>query len=301
MKTDNERIEKIVGQVCGECKVISAKRMGGLTNCSYHVMVKKEGESSYAELAVRLPGKGTEKLINRADEKKSTQLACLLGIEPTLYWFDEMTGEKVSAFVSEGKTLHGSDLRQEENILRVAEIFTRLHTCKENTGVRFDVLGKAKDYDQLIRNSGGSFWCNYSTVEETVQKLWREDAFTVEYVPCHNDPLSENWILRDDGRMYLIDWEYAGMNDPMWDLADVSLEAEMTPLIEELLLQTYLGRKPKWYEQRRFEINKIAIDFLWSLWGKARATYDGPCMEKYACERWQRMWRNLQKLENVGV
>ena len=62
-------------------------------------------------------------------------------------------------------------------------------------------------------------------------------------VHCHNDPLCENWV-EGDGKMYLIDWEYAGMNDGMWDVADVSIEASFTWEQDRLLLEKYLDRTP---------------------------------------------------------
>ncbi len=58
----------------------------------------------------------------------------------------------------------------------------------------------------------------------------RMNKLAITKTPCHNDPLCENW-LRDPKRIYLVDWEYAGMNDPLWDLADISIEAGYTPLL----------------------------------------------------------------------
>ena len=120
-----------------------------------------------------------------------------------------------------------------------------------------------------------------------------DQASTIQKVPCHNDSLCENWILQDNERMYLIDWEYAGMNDGMWDLADVSIEASLTPDQEEILLAAYFNRIPFPEERKRFFANKIYLDFLWTLWGKARVPFDGEPMEVYAAERYARLKENL--------
>ena len=61
-------------------------------------------------------------------------------------------------------------------------------------------------------------------------------------VPCHNDPWPAN-LLDADGRIYLIDWEYSGMNDPMWDLADLSVEAGFGPEQDRTMMEVYYGAR----------------------------------------------------------
>lgn len=114
-------------------------------------------------------------------------------------------------------------------------------------------------------------------------------------VPFHNDPLCENWV-RGDSRMYLVDWEYAGMNDPMWDLADISIEADYDNSMDKDFLMAYFGRQATGKECRRFSANKIYLDFLWCLWGKTRVPFDGETMVRYADERYERLKRNLELL-----
>lgn len=85
------------------------------------------------------------------------------------------------------------------------------------------------------------------------------------------------------------------MNDPLWDLADVALEAELNSEQEEVLLKSYLGREIAEEEKEGFAINKVLIDYLWSLWGKTQAVHEGEEMEQYALERYQRMKKNMIK------
>lgn len=94
--------------------------------------------------------------------------------------------------------------------------------------------------------------------------------------------------------MYLVDWEYAGMNDPMWDLADISVEAGYGSEEDELLLQYYLNGEVANHIRRQFAANKIYLDYLWSIWAKARVPYDGQPLEEYARERYERMKENIQ-------
>jgi len=86
------------------------------------------------------------------------------------------------------------------------------------------------------------------------------------------------------------------MNDGMWDLADVSIEADYSKENDELLLRSYFGKEPDELERKRFIANKLYLDYLWSLWGKTRVPYDGDFMEQYALDRYLRLKKNLEQI-----
>src|SRR5690606_29717818 len=84
--------------------------------------------------------------------------------------------------------------------------------------------------------------------------------------PCHCDPLCENFL--DTGeRMWIVDWEYSGMNDPMWDLGDLAVEGGFDEALEEEMLHAYFGRAATAAERGRVTIYKAMCDLLWTLWG----------------------------------
>jgi thiamine kinase-like enzyme len=85
-------------------------------------------------------------------------------------------------------------------------------------------------------------------------------------VPCHNDPWPAN-LLDADGRIYLIDWEYSGMNDPMWDLADLSVEAGFGPEQDHAMMEAYHGIGLSQALCSRLEVYKAMSDLHWSVWG----------------------------------
>ena len=120
----------------------------------------------------------------------------------------------------------------------------------------------------------------------------------VKKVPCHNDPLCENWV-EGNGRMYLIDWEYAGMNDGMWDIADVSIEAGFDETCDKLLLRAYMEKEPDVMDEKHFLASKIYVDYLWTLWAKARVPYDGQPMEDWAVERYSRMKSFIEQYAEI--
>lgn len=295
VEKDIPKVQALCEDILGEnyCKI---KRLGGLTNHTYHVTLK-----GGMEYVVRIPGDGTEELIVRADEKKSTALACDLKIDAKCLYFGE-DGSKVTEYISDAVTMSADLLKKEFRIKQMAEIFRRLHSCGQNTGVLFDVFDMALGYEKIIRGNHVAMYADYPEVKETVMRIKSEidRCCDIKTVPCHNDALCENWVTQGDGgRMYLVDWEYAGMNDGMWDLADVSIEAGYDHLLDEKLLKEYYGRNIEELDWKHFLANKIYVDFLWTLWAKTRVPYDGQSMEDWADERYARLKNNMKNYQNI--
>ena len=97
----------------------------------------------------------------------------------------------------------------------------------------------------------------------------------------------------------MIDWEYAGMNDRMWDLADISIEAVFDRNYDALLLRSYFGEEPTEKIWKHFYANKIYVDFLWTLWAKTRVPFDGQPMEDWAVERYARLKKNIAHFKQI--
>ena len=284
IKEDIPKVKALMLKVLNTDEYIDLQRMGGLTNHTYKVNLIN-GE----EYVVRIPGEGTEKLIARDDEMISTKLACELGVDAELLYFD-LSGAKVTRYIPNAITMSANSLREEKHIKQVAQIFMKMHNCGVDTKIPFEVFDMARGYEKIIRDNNVSMFEDYQYTKNEVMKIKEEVDATVEIckVPCHNDPLCENWI-EGNGQMYLIDWEYAGMNDGMWDLADVSIEAGYDVTCDNLLLRSYMGKEPGIIDKKHFLANKIYVDYLWTLWAKARVPYDGQPMEDWAVERYGRL------------
>lgn len=268
--------------------------MGGLTNHTY-----KATMAGGEEYVVRIPGLGTESLINRKDEMVSTTLACDLGVDAELLYFDE-SGAKVTRYIKDAITMSAEALFEPKHIEQVAGIFKTMHRCGVDTKVPFEVFEMAEGYEAIIREHQVAMFEDYAQMKAVVMGIKAEvdGMVPITKVPCHNDPLCENWV-EGNGRMYLIDWEYAGMNDGMWDLADVSIEAGYGKEQDRFLLQAYLGHEPKAAEEKHFLANKIYVDYLWTLWAKARVPYDGQPMEDWAQERYGRLKENIKAYQEI--
>ena len=291
---DLASIVELIGNVLHVNEYKTVERLGGLTNHTYHVTLN-DGK----EYVIRIPGEGTQELIVRSDEKISTELAARLGIDVEMLYFGE-DGSKVTKYIPNAVTMSADTLGEEQNIEQVAEIFRTLHSCGENTGVAFEVFDMAAGYEKIILNMNVSMFEDYQENKQRVMDIKEkiDKTIAVSKVPCHNDALCENWVKGND-RMYLIDWEYAGMNDGMWDLADVSIEASFNAEQDRLLLMNYLRREPEKMDWKHFLANKIYVDYLWTLWAKARVPYDGQPMEDWAQERYLRMKNNIMEFASV--
>lgn len=288
-------IKKLLRKVFPDDDYKEIKRLGGMTNHSYKITRHNE-----KEYVVRIPGEGTEELINRRDERKSTELACKLGIDAELLYFGN-DGTKIMQFIQDSQPMNEQVLRQKENILQAAHIFRKLHTCGEDTEVSFEVFEMAQLYEKLIHDHAVLLYDDYDEVKQSVMEIKASVDITgvAPKVPCHNDSLVGNWVIDHSGKLYLIDWEYSGMNEAMWDLSCLSIEADYSAKDDMTLLSFYYGREASVNEQKRFIAAKLYVDYLWTLWGLTRVPYEGDFMQQYADMRYKRLKNNINSYEAI--
>ncbi|MCR4600420.1 MAG: phosphotransferase family protein [Clostridia bacterium] len=276
----------------------SIERLCGMTNRSYKVVLTDD-----EELLVRVPGEGTEKLIDRMNERKSTELACDLGIDSDLLYFGD-DGTKVMSFIHDPQPMNNEVMRLESNILQAAEIFHRLHYSGVDTGVRFEVFEMARLYEDLIKECEVELFDDYEEIKEQVMRYKSEidKEIKISKVPCHNDSLVANWVLNSNGRLYLVDWEYSGMNEAMWDLSCLSIEAEYTSKEDDELLKAYFAFEDTVVgieQKKHFIAAKMYVDYLWTLWGLTRVPYEGEFMRGYAAKRYERLKKSINDYDSI--
>ena len=296
VEQDIPQIRKLLKDVCGADSYDTLERLGGLTNHTYHAVL-----ADGREFVVRIPGEGTEEMIIRDDERKSTDLACRVGVDARMLYFGE-DGAKVTEYIKNAVTMSAEAFHNRDRVRAAADIFRTIHSCGEDTGVPFEVFDMAATYEKIIHDLNVPMFDDYEEQKAKVMKIKAEIDAVIPFqkVPCHNDPLCENWV-EGDGRLYLIDWEYAGMNDGMWDVSDISIEAGFDREWDSLLLEFYLGHEPSVDDWRHFLANKIYVDFLWTLWAKTRVPFDGQPMEDWACERYARMKDNIRDYDSYST
>ncbi len=291
---DLEKARTLIRSLFG-ANIVGVKRLGGMTNRSY-----KTDLSDGRSLVVRFPGEGTDAIINRSDECLSTILGSACGVDTTLLYFGN-DGVKIMEYIPGAETMTASRLREPQMIKAVAAIFRKLHSIGVDTKVKFDVFAMAEKYLSFIREKAVALFDDFDIVTGEVSRIKGivDSECDIRIVPCHCDSLCENWVLDSAGRLYLIDWEYAGMNDAMWDLADISIEAAYDKDDDILLLDEYFCRHYTQQEYKNFTANKIYLDYLWTLWGKTRVPYEGKFMEQYALDRFLRLKESIRTFNGI--
>lgn len=270
-----------------ESEINKISPIGGMTNKNFKVCIN---DKSYV---LRVPGNGTEEMISRQDEIKNAVYANRIGVDAELVYFNEETGVKISNFIENAQTLSPEAAKKQHNMKMVCNILRTLHNSKEKMDNDFNIYEKIEKYENLSKKIDGLFYEDYYQVKDKIYYLKNiMNELEISYTPCHNDTIAENFIKSSEDKMYLIDWEYAGMNDPMWDIAAHSLENNFTEDEEELFLKIYFKGNVEEKYKKRILINKIYQDFLWSIWTNIKEA-KGDDFGSYGLDRYNRAKKNL--------
>jgi thiamine kinase-like enzyme len=235
---------------------------GGITNHNFRA---RFGEH---EVVVRIAGAETGLLgIDRAAEHVATEAAAKLGIAPAVLAFLPEHTCLVTAFV-EGTPVPGAQLRDPPVLPAVARALRAFHEHAPALPTTFDVAQIARDYLALARDRGvtpaPAAWDAAQLAERIATTLRGHPEHAV--VPCHDDLLGAN-VLGDGARVWLVDWEYAGMGDRYFDLGNLSINNGFTEADDRALLAAYWDEPAT---DRRFaalRLMRATSDIREALWG----------------------------------
>lgn len=234
------------------------ERLGGLTNRVYRL----------GDLCLRLPGKGTETYINRANEAVAAKAAARAGISPDVVFADPARGVMVTRYIDGAATMTAEAFASRQGAAaRAGAAFARLHRSGAVFPFRFELFAMIDEYLALLSTKDMALPDGYHDVVAEAGVIHAALArAALPLAPCHCDPLCENFL--DTGEvMWIVDWEYSGMNDPMWDLGDLSVEAGFGAAQDIEMLRAYFGAEPSAADHGRMVIYKALCDLLWTLWG----------------------------------
>jgi thiamine kinase-like enzyme len=243
------------------------ERLGGLTN-----LVFKAGE-----FCLRIPGKGTEEYINRANEAVAAREAATAGVSPEVLHVDPGTGVMVTRFIAGAETMSPEKFKARSGgPARAGEAFRKLHNSGAVFPFRFELFAMIDDYLKVLSTKDVALPAGYhDVVREAGSVRSALAAHPLPLVACHCDPLCENFL--DTGeRMWIVDWEYSGMNDPLWDLGDLSVEGKFDTTQDEEMMRAYFGGEARQAERGRIVIYKAMCDLLWTLWGLIQLANNNP-------------------------
>jgi len=256
---------------------------GGITN--HNLKVEVDGE----RFVLRVAGKDTSLLgIDRTVELAATRAAAAVGVGPDVVDFVEPEGWLVTRFV-EGEIPAPERMREPALLSRVARALRAFHDGAPIPG-SFDSFRIVESYRRTAIDRGGSVPDAYDWANEVARRIEATRSTDVP-VPCHNDLLNANFL--DDGeQLRIVDWEYAGMGDRFFDLANFSVNHELDEAQSELLLDSYFGEL-RASDADALELMRFMSDFREAMWGVVQASvseleFD---FDAYAAEHFARLAR----------
>ena len=262
-----------------------ADRLGGLTNLVFRI---DTGKYRYV---LRIPGKGTEEYINRVVEIHNAGIAAQAGVSAEVIYADTASGVMLTRHIDGIVTMTPDEFsRREGAAARAGRALKQMHEWPEAFEFRFELFSMIDEYLAILEERKAELPQGYADVVESAQPVRAAlERNPVKLAPCHCDPLCENFL--DSGqRMWIVDWEYSGMNDPLWDLGDLSVEAGFTAAQDMEMLQAYCGGEPSQAQIGRMVIYKALCDLLWTLWGLIQHSDGNPAEDfwAYAIGRFER-------------
>ena len=261
--TDAE-VTELLGRVpgwAGRARVVAALG-GGLTNRNLLVEVGSE------RFVLRLPGEETELLcIDRGVEREANACAATLGIAPEVAAFLEPECCLVTRFVP-GAPISAAELATPARLGVIGSTLRAFHASAALSRV-FDCFRVPQEHRETAASRGVRIHPAYERAAGLAREIAAAFGKAPEpSVPCHNDLNTANWIA-DGERLWLLDWEYAGMNERFFDLGALAANNDFDADAEEALLVSYFGSCTS-RRAARLALMKVLSDFREAMWGQVQ-------------------------------
>ena len=235
---------------------------GGITNHNFRIQF--DGE----RFVLRIGGKDTDLLgIDRRAEYAAARAAADVQVGPEVVAFVEPEGYLVTRFV-EGAPVPPEELRRPEELRETAALLRRVHEGP-SFPVRFDAFRVVEAYRATAIAHGVQVPADYEAAKARADEIERTLG-PQPAKPCHNDLLNANFIRSPDG-IRVVDWEYAGMGDRFFDLANFSNHHDLSVAGVESLLEAYFGASTAG-SVARVQLMRLMASFWEGMWGVIQAT-----------------------------
>jgi thiamine kinase-like enzyme len=252
-----QRVPELAGR-----ELVLTTLSGGITNRNFLITIP----DAHDRYVIRLAGNDTHLLgISREVEYAATVAAAGVGVGPEVTAFIRPEGYLVTRFI-EGSPVSDEAVRRPETLERVASSLRRIHDGPPIPGL-FVPLRIVEAYQALAAARGVPIPAEYEAAAAVGRRIELAClAAPMEPRPCHNDLLNANFI--DDGvRIRIVDWEYAGMGDPFFDLGNFSINHELTADQDAYFLEAYDGETPRPERLARLKLMRVVSDFREAMWG----------------------------------
>jgi thiamine kinase-like enzyme len=260
----------------------------GMTNNNYLCNV-----NDGSRYVIRVPGDGTDRLIDRLEEWKNHQQIKKLNLDVETIFFDKHTGIKVSKYIDDFFPLIR---RNTDRLTEVCRVLKEVHKSGIIFENKFFGLTKLHLYESIADEKLIGLHPDYYLIKTELHRRNIGEYLQkhANWSPCHNDPVAENFLMDSNKKIYLIDWEYSGMNDPLWDLSAFSLENDLSYTEEKIMLEIYFDETPDEKTTFILLLHKIYQDILWYVWSKIKIQ-SGADLVSYSNMRLTRATKNFSE------
>ena len=269
------------------------EQIGGLSNKNFKVTLHDR------EYVLRVPGIGSEGMVVRSFEEQNSLQGCRMGISPGIPYFDDRTGIKLTDYIHNAETLNPATVQRRDNLRQIASIYQTLHHSNIRFNNDFNVFHEIRKYESLMSESKGVMYDGYEAVRPKIFAMEdRLNSLGVQLSPCHNDAVPENFIRSEEGKVFIIDWEYSGMNDPMWEFAALFLESGFSEESKDFFLDCYYQGSIPQGAREKILIYEFLMDMLWAIWTIIKEA-QGDDLGTYGIDRFNRGLVTLEKLNRL--
>ncbi len=221
---------------------------GGMSNYTY--VVECEGK----KYTYRVPGKFAEKFVDREEEWANIQEVDRLGLNNATTYVEIRSGEKLAEYV-EGTIMSTTDVvsYNEMSVKALKKIHGSDLKFKD-----YNAFGRLDTYQNYCIKTGFTHPQEYLELRNKLEAL-RKQYVSVPMVPCHCDYQPTNLVISGE-KLYVLDWEFAGMNDPFYDIAcygNAGFDKALS------LLEAYVGHKPTEEELKRLYFHRAFQCLQW--------------------------------------
>lgn len=261
---------------------------GGLANMNWRVRI----DDAPHDYIVKIPGEGTELFIDRVVAHDAANKAYAAGISPQVHYYLPDLRVEVATFLDEVRTANNGDFLVPEIRMNAVRVLRAFHGVEplSVTKTLFDMIDEhfAQVEEVKAPEPPDIAWlkAEYRTARGALE------ASGLDLVPCMNDTVAANFLISADNGVWLIDYDYASMNDRAYELALWFGEMFFTPDQEQALIEEYFGRVDR-QALARIAVYKGLADIKWSTWAMIQHRVSEIDFDFYKYGHWKHMRARL--------
>ncbi|HHW93206.1 MAG TPA: phosphotransferase family protein [Clostridiaceae bacterium] len=244
----------------------------GMTNDSF-IFERRDGT-----FMLRLPGRGSEALIDRKQEYEVYQLLAGRGIADEVLYFDPESGIKITRYIEGARVCDPNSKSDLKECMRVLRSF---HDLNLHVDHYFDPWERLEYYESL-RGDTPSRYDDYFQIKATIRNVYEWTLNQPRHIMlAHIDPVADNFLFTPDGEVYLIDWEYAAMQDKDIDVAMFAVYSLLDKEQVDLLISLYQDGAEDILQKKKIYAYIAIAGLVWSNWAEFKMN-NGDVLGEYA-------------------